>query len=269
MKKQLLLLFVSSFLLSGCVSFNEASSNGDSSSSNSIIDESDIDRTELDDLSEIDSKISISSSGYLLDISMGMSLASHSSYAISFELSDNPTGVINVKTDNPNVMTIETSSSGTSWTIKTHKQGKSHLIIEDGDTIIHFRKLITIKRKLTQEEVAQSLIDTDHYKTPAEYETFFGKLTLTFLGDSSGTEAYISGTESGGVTLNNNSFSYQYDSTYNSISENHQAWYIYVISKWELTDFKLTYFAVWNTGDWIHLHTSNALLGFFEPVTEE
>ena len=263
MKKQLILLLAAASLLTSC----GASSGGESLTPptpfSSSIDE-DVDTTVIEDLSDISSGISVSSSGFLNDISVGMSLAGHSSYAITFSLNDNSTGVVNVRSDNENVLTIDKSSSGTTWTILTHKQGKAHLIIEDGDTIVHFRKLVTVKKKLSQEEVAASLLETDHYKTVTAFESYTGKMTMFFLDD----EGYISGNESGGVSLNNESFSYAYDKTYTDIAEDHDNWYIYKVSNWQLTDFVFDYFAVWNTGDRIHAHTRNALLGIFEPAEE-
>lgn len=276
MKKSLLLLLAASAILGSCtggitpssedVSSEETSSN--SSESSSI--EDDVDHTVPEDLSEISSGISVSSSGYLNDISVGMSLAGHSSYPITFEITDNATGITNVRSDNENVMTIEASSSGTVWTIKTHKQGFAHIIIEDGDTIIHYRKLVQVKKKLTQEEVSESLLNVDHFETIKAFESFTGHMTLTFMNDDlTAPTGYISGRESGGVTMQNVSFKYAYDSTYTDIAENHEHWYIYKVSQWnDITDFVFAYFAVWNTGDRIHAHTGNALLGLFEPAEE-
>ncbi len=276
MKKSLLLLLASSAILTSCIggitpSSEDVSSNEDtsSSSSSSSLDE-DIDHTVVEELSDITTGISVSSSGYLNDISVGMSLAGHSSYPITFEITNNSTGVTNVRSDNENVLTIEANSSGTVWTLVTHKQGVAHLIIEDGDTIIHYRKLVTVKKKMSQEEVYDYLTEVDHFVTIKAFESFTGHMTLTFMNDDlTAPTGYISGRESGGVTLSNVSFKYAYDATYSDISENHEHWYIYKVSKWEdIQDFTFTYFAVWNTGDRIHAHTANALLGLFEPAEE-
>ena len=273
MKKSLLLLLTTSVFLAGCTGTTQSSSNEgssvDESSISSSVEDDDVDHTEVEDLSDISSSISVSTAGFLNDISVGMSLAGHSSYQITFEITNNTTGVTNVRSDNENVMTIETNSSKTAWTIKTHKQGKAHIIIEDGDTIIHFRKLVTVKKKLTQEEAAQSLIDVDHFVTIKAFESYTGHMTMVFMNDDATTNTgYISGTESGGVTLSNESFNYTYDAKYNDISEDHTNWYIYKVSNWNNSEFTFAYFAVWNTGDRIHAHTNNALLGLFEPAAE-
>ncbi len=284
MKKSLLLLLATSTLLMGCVdnqhpssevpssdetsSKEEISSSEETSSPSSEVDD-DVDHTPLEDLSDISTQISVSGSGYLNDISVGMSLAGHSSYPITFELTDNATGVTVVRSDNENVLTVESNSSGTAWTLKTHKQGYAHLIIEDGDTIIHFRQLITVKRKMTEEEVAESLLDVDHFVTVKAFESFTGHMTMTFMNDDiESPTGYINGTESGGVTLSNESFKYAYDGKYNNIAEDHEHWYIYKVSNWGIDDFIFTYFAVWNTGDRVHAHTGNGLLGIFEPAEE-
>ncbi len=276
MKKSLLLLLAASAILGSCTGEIAPSSEGNSTeetssnSSESSSIEDDVDHTVPEDLSEISTGISVSSSGYLNDISVGMSLAGHSSYPITFEITNNSTGVTNVRSDNENVLTVETNSSGTVWTLKTHKQGFAHLIIEDGDTIIHYRKLVQIKKKLTQEEVSESLLDVDHFETIKAFESFTGHMTLTFMNDDlESPTGYISGRESGGVTMKNVSFKYTYDATYSDISENHEHWYIYKVSEWDdITGFTFAYFAVWNTGDRIHAHTGNALLGLFEPAEE-
>ncbi len=274
MKKSLLLLLATSAILAGCttntsVSSNDEASSSEEISSSSVVDDDDVDHTQIEDLSDVTSGISVSSAGFLNDISVGMSLAGHSSYPITFEIADNTTGVITVRSDNENVMTIETSASGTSWTILTHKQGQAHIIIEDGDTIVHFRKLVTVKKKLSQEEAAASLIDVDHFVTIKAFESYTGHMTMMFMNDDiESNTGYISGTESGGVTLKNESFKYTYDSKYTNIAEDHTYWYIYKVSSWNNSEFTFDYFAVWNTGDRIHAHTNNALLGLFEPAEE-
>ncbi len=267
MKSKYLFLAVTSFLLMGCGEQGNGMSNNESSAEtiSSSVSIGDIDNTELPELSDISVDISVPISGYLGDINVGMSLASDSEYGISFTLKNNSSGVVNVYTDNPNVLTVKKSESGTSYTLLTHKAGKSHLIIEDGDTIIHYRKLIQVKKKMSKEEVDALLIDTDHWGSHKQFASFTGQLEIVFM---EGAKGYISGTESGGVTLNNEAFTYAYDGAYSSISEEHEHWYIYRVSEWKLTDFVFDYFAVWNTGDWLHAHTRNALLGIFVPQAE-
>ncbi len=280
MKHKLLFVLMTTFLLMGCASQDGNTTNSSSkidedtsqgseaessmSEGSSSIDE-DTDDTEVPELSDISTGISIPSSGFLGDISVGMSLATHSEYGISFTLRNNPTDVVNVYTDNPNVLTVEVSESGTSYKLITHKAGKSHLIIEDGDTIIHYRKLIQIKKKKSKEEIDKLLVDTDHWGAHEGFKYFTGSLEIVFM---EGAKGYMSGTESGGVTLNNESFNYAYDGAYSSISEEHEHWYIYRVSNWQETSFVFDYFAVWNTGDWLHAHTRNSLLGVLVPMAE-
>lgn len=271
MKKQLLLSLCASLLLAGCSGTNdpETSESSEPETETSISESVSIDEedhTELPELSDITSNISVSGSGYLNDITVGMSLATNSDYGIAFTVNNNPTGVINVYTDNPNVLTVEQSESGTSWTLKTHKAGKSHLIIEDGDTIVHYRKLVTVKKKLTEEEVSDLLYDVDHWATNANFAYFTGNTTIVFMENGTG---YMNGTESGGVTLNNESFTYEYDATYTDTAEDAEHWFIYKVSNWNETQFVFDYFAVWNTGDWLHAHTRNSLLGVYAPANEE
>lgn len=266
MKKPLLFLLAATLLAScasNTVSSSSVESSVPSSSSSSSADEED--HTEVPDLSDISSGIKISTSGFLSDISVGMSLATNSIYLINFTLTDNPTGKVKVYTDNTNVMSIETNESGTTYKIVTHKAGKSHLVIEDGDTIVHYRKLIEVKKKLTESEVRKLLVDVDHYGTKEEFVSYSGNLQIVFM---EGEKGYMSGTESGGVTLNNESFTYEHDATYTSIAEDHDNWYIYRVSNWGETSFVFDYFAVWNTGDWIHAHTKNSLLAILVPQEE-
>lgn len=267
MKYKYLLLVMTTLLMVGCGEQDGGKSNNESSAEtiSTIVDSGDIDNTELPELSEISVDISVPISGYLGDINVGMSLATDSEYGISFTLKNNSTGVVNVYTDNPNVLTVEKSESGTSYTLFTHKAGKSHLVIEDGDTIIHYRKLIQVKKKMSKEDVDTLLFDTDHWGSHKQFASFTGTMEIVFMD---GAKGYISGTESGGVTLNNEAFTYAYDGTYSSISEEHEHWYIYRVSEWKLTDFVFDYFAVWNTGDWLHAHTRNSLLGIFVPQDE-
>ena len=270
MKKQLLFALCASLFLAGCSTEGEIPSASDieepsaSISTSEVIDEED--HTELPELSDITSNISVSGSGYLNDITVGMSLATNSDYGVAFTISNNPTGVIKVYTDNPNVLTVEQSESGTSWTLKTHKAGKSHLIIEDGDTIVHYRKLVTVKKKLTEKEVSDLLYDVDHWATNEHFAYFTGNTTIVFMEDNTG---YMNGTESGGVTLNNESFTYAYDASYTDTAEDQDHWFIYKVSNWNESQFVFDYFAVWNTGDWLHAHTRNSLLGVYSPAAEE
>jgi uncharacterized protein YceK len=231
--------------------------------SSSSID--DADQTVPETLSDIASGISISTDGYLNDIAVGMSLAAHSSYPITFTITSDSSSVVNVRSDNENVLTAVSNASGSVWTIETHKQGYAHLIIEDGDEIIHFRKLVTVKKRLSEDEATASLADIDHFETIPAYEALTGSMSIVFMDDGKG---YISGYESGGTTLSNDSFSYEYDGKYSSISENHDHWFIYKVSNWTVSDFVFSYFALWETGDRLHAHTSNALLGIFEPAEE-
>lgn len=272
MKKRILLLLASSCLLVSCggqTPQGDSPSSGGSASrserSDSASVDDDVDDTPLEDLSDISSGISVSISGYLNDICIGMSLAGHSSYPISFTLTSNPTGKVNVRSDNPNVLSVEVSASGTSWTLLTHKQGKAHLIIEDGDGIAHFRTLITVKKKLSAEEVSASLFEEDFFSTVKGFESATGDLTMWFVEGGTG---YISGYESGGVTLNSQSFTYEWKQDYSSIAEESDHWYIYKVSNWTLSDFVFDYFAVWNTGDRLHAHTRNGLLAVLEPSSE-
>ena len=254
MKKRILLGLAAGILLAGC---GQAGSGGSS--------DDNVDHTVVPELSDITTDISVSSAGFLTEISIGVPLASDSSYPISFSFSSGVGGAL-VKSDNENVLTVEGDASGSNWTVITHKIGSAHLIIEDGDTIIHFRKLVTVEKKLTQEETAANLVDVDHFATIPSFESFTGSMTIVFV---EGGVGYISGYESGGVSLNNQSFSYASDDTYSSISENHEHWYIYKVSNWGISNFVFDYFAVWNTGDWIQAHTKNTLLGIFAPAAEE
>ena len=265
MTKKLILLLSSLCLLASCSNTPSGgnSSGGGEASSSSVDD--DVDYTVPEDLSEISTGISISISGFLNDISVGMSLAGHSSYPISFELTNNPTGKVTVRSDNTNVLSVDTSSSGTSWTLLTHKQGKAHLIIEDGDGIAHYRTLVTVKKKLTAEEVTASLPEIDYFSTVPGFEYATGNLTMWFVEGGTG---YISGNESGGVSLNHQSFTYEYNQEYSTNSEEKEHWYIYKVSDWALADFVFDYFAVWNTGDRLHAYTRNGLLAIVEPSTE-
>ena len=269
MKKNILLLLASTCLLASCNSQtpqNDKPSSSDSSSAidSTVIDE-DVDSTPLEDLSDIDSGISVSISGFLNDISIGMSLAGHSSYPISFTLTSNPTGKVVVRSDNENVLTIETSESGTSWTLLTHKQGKAHLIIEDGDGIAHFRTVVTVKKKLSAEEVTASLLEEDFFSTVPGFESLTGDFTMWFIEGGTG---YINGSESNGASISRQSFTYEYNQEYSSISEDSDYWYIYKVSNWTLSDFVFDYFAVWNTGDRLHAHTRNSVLAVMEPSSE-
>ena len=283
MKKNILLLLASTCLLASCNNVTQSSeskgvysgdfgsaSSGDiqgdsTSSSDSTSVDDDVDNTPLEDLSDISSGISVSTSGFLNDISIGMSLANHSSYPITFSLTNNPTGKVVVRSDNENVLTAEVSASGTSWTLNTHKQGKAHLIIEDGDGIAHYRTLVTVKKKLTAEEVTASLVEEDFFSTIPGFESATGDLTMWFVEGGTG---YIYGTESGGVTLNRESFTYAWNQEYTSIAEDSAYWYVYKVSNWNVSDFVFDYFAVWNTGDRLHAHTRNGLLGILEPSAE-
>ncbi len=272
MKKSILLLLASTCLLASCNSQTpqeDSSSSGEtppsSESADSASIDDDVDNTPLEDLSDISSGISVSISGYLNDISIGMSLAGHSTYPISFTLTNNPTGKVVVRSDNENVLSVEVSASGTSWTLLTHKQGKAHLIIEDGDGIAHFRTTVTVKKKLSAEEVTASLFEEEFFYTVPGFESATGDLVMWFVEGNTG---YISGTESGGVTLYSQSFTYEWNQEYTSIAEEADHWYIYKVSNWTISDFVFDYFAVWNTGDRLHAHTRNGLLGILEPSSE-
>lgn len=272
LKKKWLVLLASASLLASCGNPEAKSSQEGSipSESSNIVPPSsseDIyDHTELEPLSDISKNISYSTSGYLGDISVGMSLAHQSDYPIVFTLSDNPSGTARVYSDNENVLTASSDASGSSWTLHTHKAGEAHLIIEDGDHILHFRRHIEVKPKLSLEDIKKTVYEVDHWDVNLAFSSFFGNMQLYFFKDGT---ADINGTESGGVTFNHLKFGYAYAPTYTEAAEDLDHWYIFQVTNWTEQSLVVTYFAVWETGDTLHLHTTQSLLGIFNPAEVE
>ena len=272
LKKKWLVLLASASLLASCGNPEAKSSQEGSipSESSNIVPPSsseDIyDHTELEPLSDISKNISYSTSGYLGDISVGMSLAHQSDYPIVFTLSDNPSGTARVYSDNENVLTASSDASGSSWTLHTHKAGEAHLIIEDGDHILHFRRHIEVKPKLSLEDIKKTVYEVDHWDVNLAFSSFFGNMQLYFFKDGT---ADINGTESGGVTFNPLTFGYTYAPTYTEAAEDWDHWYIFQVTNWTEQSLVVTYFAVWETGDTLHLHTTQSLLGIFNPAEVE
>ena len=272
LKKKWLVLLASASLLASCGNPEAKSSQEGSipSESSNIVPPSsseDIyDHTELEPLSDISKNISYSTSGYLGDISVGMSLAHQSDYPIVFTLSDNPSGTARVYSDNENVLTASSDASGSSWTLHTHKAGEAHLIIEDGDHILHFRRHIEVKPKLSLEDIKKTVYEVDHWDVNLAFSSFFGNMQLYFFKDGT---ADINGTESGGVTFNHLKFDYTYAPTYTEAAEDLDHWYIFQVTNWTEQSLVVTYFAVWETGDTLHLHTTQSLLGIFNPAEVE
>ena len=267
-KKSGLALICSALLLAGCnLSFEKGSSAPSGSEAPVLSSSEDIyDHTEIEPLSDISTNIAVGSSGYLGDISVGMSLATGSDYPIVFTLADNPSGTVKVYSDNNNVLTATSDDTGSNWTLHTHKAGAAHLIIEDGDHIIHFRRQVEIKPKLTLEEAKATVYTVDHWDTNPAFASYTGVMQLYFLKDGS---AYINGQESGGVSFNNLRFGYEYAPTYENAAEDLEHWFIFQVTGWTEKALIATYFALWDAGDTIHLHTTQSLLGIFNPAEAE
>ena len=230
------------------------------------------DHTELEVLSDISRNVSVAGSGYLGDISVGMSLGHNSTYPIVFTLSDNPSGTCRVYSDNENVLTANSDASKSNWTLQTHKAGEAHLIIEDGDGIIHFRHLVSVKPKLDLEAAKKQVYDVDHWEVHPGYVNFCGIMDLYFFKPDAKTglgSATIDGTEGGGVTFNKTPFTYSYAPNYTETAEDLEHWYIFQVSNWTEQALVITYFAIWEAGDVIHLHSTQSLVGIFIPAEAE
>ena len=120
-----------------------------------------------------------------------------------------------------------------------------------------------MKPKLDLEAAKKAIYSEDHWHTNEAFEPFTGSMDLYFF--ENGT-AYIDGDEAGGVSFNKLGFGYEYAPTFTETAEDLNHWFIFQITNWTEASVNCTYFALWETGDTLHFHTRQALLGIFNPA---
>lgn len=216
---------------------------------------------ELDELSDINFDMSLTLNGFINDFSMGIPALAGKAHLLDFSFKEAATASAIVKTDRPHVATAE--KKGDKWYVNGVKPGKTHLIIEDGDGVIHYRVVLTVAAPLDEEGAARRLYEVDHWKVAPGFEIFCGNFTTTFMDDLSATMA---GVESGGVNLSGATFSVELDQTVLTGAEDPEYWYGFRVKDWKLTDFNLACVLLHKSGDWMHIKTNNALLGAMAPA---
>ncbi|MGN1262184.1 MAG: hypothetical protein ACI4UT_03900 [Candidatus Enteromonas sp.] len=258
MKKTLLALIplAASLLLASC---GNPGSNEEppveSSSSETVQEEP------LDDLSDVEYDLSISINGHLNDFLVGVPAIAGESFLLDFgfSIADESTAV--VKTDRPAVASPR--KQGDAWYLDARKAGLTHLIIEDGDGVIHLRMVLEVKAPLKDEDILANLSSVDHWEIQKGWEMIFGNFTVTFFED--GTAA-MAGRESGGVNLSGATFRVELDNSILDGSVYDPAiWTGFAVKNWTVGDFNLSSVIVYKSGDLMHMRTNNALLGMLVP----
>lgn len=259
MKKTLLALLplAASLLLASCSNGDPVPEPSSEPSSSEVVQED-----PLDDLSDVEYDLSISINGYLNDFMVGVPAISGESFLLDFGFSIADESGAVVKTDRPNVASPR--KQGDAWYLDAHKAGLTHLIIEDADGVIHLRMVLEVKDPLKDEDIIENLSKVDHWAIREGWEMIFGNFTVTFFDD--GTAA-MAGRESDGVNLSGVTFSLQLD---NAILEGSiydpALWTGFAVKNWPIGDFVLSSVIVYKTGDLMHMHTNNALLGMLVPA---
>ncbi|MDY5441042.1 MAG: hypothetical protein SPG64_02315 [Candidatus Enteromonas sp.] len=216
----------------------------------------------LPDLSEVQYDLTVSMDGFLNDFLVGTPAIATKDYKLSFGFSSASTAGAVVKTDVPSVATAE--KRGEYWYFVALKPGKTHLIIEDADGIIHLRTVLTVKKELSDAELDASLYEVDHWEVPSEWQGFCGNFTVTFFDDLS---ASMAGRESGGTNLEGVTFTMERDDSIISDGGVYpiEYWASYTVKNWPINDYVLSSVIVYRSGDQIHMHTNNTLLGILVP----
>ncbi|MDY6093751.1 MAG: hypothetical protein SPI58_01765 [Candidatus Enteromonas sp.] len=250
-------------LLSACAAGTPNESPNDPSSSSSLEEsESIVSQPELPELSDVEYDLSISTEGFINDFLVGTPAISGKDYKLAFGFSSaNLAGAV-VKTDVASV--AEAELRGEYWYLLAKNPGKTHLIIEDAEGIIHLRKVIEVKKELNDKELDQALYEVDHWQVDEMWQSFCGNFSVAFFDDLS---ASMAGKESGGASLEGVTFTLERDDTVFSEGGSYDSryWAGYSVKNWPIADFVLTSVILYRSGDILHMHTRNALLGILVP----
>ncbi len=251
-------------LLTGCVSNNTSLTSSNSSSpvnstntvstsnnststnivtSSSVISSTSTNNSSSDDFpyySEISSDCSTRDG--LIDIDLGLAVATNTELQIGFGFSDITTEGAIVTTSHPDVLQYE--YKGGKHILKGLKEGKSYLIIKDYEGYIHYRKVVNVKDELSEEEIYNHLFEVD------TWYSWFSASTLVFLENKTGIYK-----ESDGFSVTG-SFEFKYELEKIDRDKNEFVFTFTEVSE-KTIDYTPTGFNVSLTGDIIHLQDTN------------
>lgn len=248
-------------LLTGCVS-NNSTSNATSTNSSSPVTSTNTVSTNNNTTStsttssstSVNSSISddfpyyseiltdCSTSDALIDIDIGLAVVTGSELQIGFSFQDITTEGAIVTTSHPDVLQYE--YNGGRHVIKGVKEGKSYLIIKDHEGFIHYRKAVTVKDPLTEEEIYDHLFEVD------TWHSWFGPSTLVFLENKTGIYK-----ESDGFSVTG-SFEFTYElERIDSVT--HEFIFTFTEVREKTVEYTPTGFNVSLAGDIIHMQDTN------------
>lgn len=147
------------------------------------------------ELSEINYDISMSDA--LIDISLDLAVCVNAELQIGFSFKEITTDGAIITTSHPDVLKYE--YVGGRHIIKGLKAGKSYLIIKDHEGYIHYRKAVTVKNAIPEEDIYDYLFNVD------TWYSWFSESTLVFLENKTGIYK-----ESDGFTVTG-SFEFTYE----------------------------------------------------------
>lgn len=273
MKKTWLLLpLAASMLLTSCggepgasessseSSIDTSEATSDSPASSEKTSESTSVDEPLEDLSDVTFDIAVGSSGELSDFRLGFAAIVDYDHLLAFSFNKADTSKAVVYTDRPSVATIV--KKGDAWYLHTLKAGKTHLIIEDDEGIIHLRMVVNVENRVAKEDALHYLISVDHWEVKREFVSFCGDFDVTFFD---GGSAVMSGYDSEGVNLNGATFNIALDETLTGGNYLADLWYSFSVTNWTIPDFNLASIYMHASGTYMHMHTNNALLGIMVP----
>lgn len=128
------------------------------------------------ELSEINYDISMSDA--LIDISLDLAVCTNTELQIGFSFKEITTDGAIITTSHPDVLKYE--YVGGRHIIKGLKAGKSYLIIKDHEGYIHYRKAVTVKNAISENDIYDYLFNVD------TWYSWFSESTLVFLENKTG-----------------------------------------------------------------------------------
>jgi len=202
----------------------------------------------------------MSAGGTLIDIAVGKPLCIGIDYTFSFRYSDTTTIIKDsvATTSDNGVLSIKATSTDGSYILTGNKEGESILKIYDGEGILHYRNLITVRHKILKDDLDEFMVNTvDHFVSSG----YNGKANITFIGDGAGLYSGYDGTTKFVEPIQ---FTYEYTGVSTSSDDE----YCFTVTSFPNTYSDLVLASIYMdfTGGLLHPVDRYTLVDFFTPV---
>lgn len=196
-----------------------------------------------------------SAGGCLTDVAIGVDMIVGIDQTFTMSSDETDLSTIVVEFSNPELISYE--KLGSVNTLHFLKAGNVIMTVKDTSGIIQYRHVVTIRDKMTPEEVTNYMVSADYYDTFLYIEGT-SKFEITLLDGSNGV---LTGTDYG-VDLGEKTFTYEYEADLTD-----RSFYSFVVSDFikTSTDFTLKYIQVNYSGNTMMAYGAN-LAAIMSPV---